>query len=362
MKVGIMSMQRVKNLGSFMQAYGLKSMIESLGHSVIFIDCAEGEKVLCSHNFKVKKNIVFDKFNKFLHVYNVIKFKKLYNYYYDNIFQCELKKYLNIRDDLCRDKCDCLVVGSDEVFNCLNNQFGFSDDIFGGYKNANNIISYAASCGWTKIELLNSAQKDILSASIPNFKSVSVRDENTRKFISCFYNNEIYNHLDPVLVSDFSKFNKKCKYKVKSKYIIIYAYYNRFADRKDINNIKKFAKIKKCKIIAVGSPQYWCDDYAIISPFEIFDFFSNAEYVFTDTFHGTIFSIRSHSKFLTFIRDSNNNKLSDLLNRLSLGDRLCEFSDDIFDVMERSINYNKVDIILEKERKRTLDYLYDNLS
>ncbi len=36
MRVGIMSMQRVVNHGSFMQAYGLKSMIESLGHEVLF--------------------------------------------------------------------------------------------------------------------------------------------------------------------------------------------------------------------------------------------------------------------------------------------------------------------------------------
>lgn len=38
MRVGIMSMQRVVNHGSFMQAYGLKSMIESLGHEVLFVD------------------------------------------------------------------------------------------------------------------------------------------------------------------------------------------------------------------------------------------------------------------------------------------------------------------------------------
>ena len=37
-KVGIISMQRIRNYGSFMQAYGLKSMIEDLGHSVEFVD------------------------------------------------------------------------------------------------------------------------------------------------------------------------------------------------------------------------------------------------------------------------------------------------------------------------------------
>ena len=38
MKIGIMSMQRVVNYGSFLQAYGLKKTVEEMGHHVIFLD------------------------------------------------------------------------------------------------------------------------------------------------------------------------------------------------------------------------------------------------------------------------------------------------------------------------------------
>ena len=38
MKIGILSMQRIKNYGSFLQALGLKMLIEDLGHHVEFID------------------------------------------------------------------------------------------------------------------------------------------------------------------------------------------------------------------------------------------------------------------------------------------------------------------------------------
>lgn len=38
MLVGILSMQRIVNYGSFMQAYSLKKMVESLGHRVVFVD------------------------------------------------------------------------------------------------------------------------------------------------------------------------------------------------------------------------------------------------------------------------------------------------------------------------------------
>ena len=37
-KVGIMSMQRIKNYGSFLQAYGLKKNVENLGYDVEFVD------------------------------------------------------------------------------------------------------------------------------------------------------------------------------------------------------------------------------------------------------------------------------------------------------------------------------------
>ena len=37
-KVGILSMQRICNFGSFLQAYALKKTIEQLGHEVVFVD------------------------------------------------------------------------------------------------------------------------------------------------------------------------------------------------------------------------------------------------------------------------------------------------------------------------------------
>lgn len=362
MKIGIMSMHRVKNLGSFMQAYGLKIIVESLGHNVIFIDYIDGEKNRDILNFKKKKTInkIRDKIQKMLRIRKVIRFKKDFNKYYNELYEKESAKYLNITKKKCRDKCDVLIVGSDEVFNCLNNQYGFSDDAFGGYKNSDKIISYAASCGWTKYEFLTENQREVLSKSVPNFSAISVRDRNTKEFISNFYNGEININLDPVLISDFSLFNKKSKKKIEEKYIIIYAYYNRISSKEEISKIKKFAKQEKCKLVAIGSPQYWCDTYITISPYEIFSFFSSAQFVITDTFHGTIFSIRAHCKFLTIIRESNKNKLSDLLQRLSLEERMYN-SGNISEIIKKEVDYKKVESILAKEKDKAIKYLKENL-
>ena len=63
MEVGIMSMQRVENYGSFLQAYGLKKEIEKLGHTVQFVDyqaelsvvLSEEEQKSGSANRKISK-------------------------------------------------------------------------------------------------------------------------------------------------------------------------------------------------------------------------------------------------------------------------------------------------------------------
>lgn len=48
MHVGILSMQRVENFGSFLQAYGLKELLQTLGHSVCFVDIRPGEFIQTS--------------------------------------------------------------------------------------------------------------------------------------------------------------------------------------------------------------------------------------------------------------------------------------------------------------------------
>lgn len=47
-------------------------------------------------------------------------------------------------------KYDLCIIGSDEVFNCLNtNGWGFTSHLFGNVPEANRVITYAASCGST---------------------------------------------------------------------------------------------------------------------------------------------------------------------------------------------------------------------
>ena len=57
MKIGILSMQRVVNYGSFLQAYGLMNIIKSLGHDVEFVDYTV-EPSLIEVKKKKSKNLI----------------------------------------------------------------------------------------------------------------------------------------------------------------------------------------------------------------------------------------------------------------------------------------------------------------
>ena len=57
MKIAILSMQEVKNYGSFLQAFSLKNTIESLGHTCDFINIIPGRQLpgyKISHFHKVR--------------------------------------------------------------------------------------------------------------------------------------------------------------------------------------------------------------------------------------------------------------------------------------------------------------------
>ena len=113
----------------------------------------------------------------------------------------------------------------------------------------------------------------------------------------------------------------------------------------------------------------FCDEHLKLNPFEGLNFYRHADYVITDTFHGTIFSIINRKPFVTLIRKSmgssygNQEKLQDLLNRLGLRDRSYSQGEDVLsDKLLADIDYDKVFDIIQKERQHTMNYLKENLN
>ncbi len=91
----------------------------------------------------------------------------------------------------------------------------------------------------------------------------------------------------------------------------------------------------------------------------------NAEYVLTDSFHGSVFSILNHKKFVTFNRfmdnskDSRNSRIDSLCSLLGLSER--RYKTDIYETVNRDIDYKIVDQRVSKLRTDSKKYLCDAL-
>lgn len=370
-KVGILSMQRINNYGSFLQAYGLKTMIESLGYETEFVDY-HIEKSLIEE--KTSKNRFSRNLKKGIETFTApgsLKNKLKYIKYKQN-FKNKYIKLLGISSNYnYNPELDSLVIGSDEVFNCIqsNDNVGYSLELFGKDNNARNLISYAASFGNTTLDKLKQYNKtDEIANYLKKFNSISVRDKNSYEIVKELTSISANINLDPVLMFDYkNKLNFKKNENLTEKYMIVYAYNGRIT-KNESTKIKQFAKEKNLKIYSIGGIQDCTDKFIDCEPFEIFNYFCNAEYIITDTFHGSIFSIVTNTDFSTLIRKSvknsygNEEKLSDLLCRLGLKNRISYDINETIKKLNSSIDYTDVNKIIVAERKKTMTYLKNNLS
>ena len=110
------------------------------------------------------------------------------------------------------------------------------------------------------------------------------------------------------------------------------------------------------------------EDFADLTPYDVgpeefVDLVSRAEYVCTDSFHGTVFSIIFGRRFFTFNRFSQsstistNTRIDSLLAMLSLEDRRKTGSEDISECMAQKIDFDRAYEKLEQKQKEAEDYL-----
>lgn len=367
MKIGIVSMQRIINNGSLLQAYALKKTIEKFGNDVEFVDY-KIEKLGINKTQNSNLSTKISKINLIIKNFYLFGYKALYlifgKYKTNKNF---LKDYMQVlslsKEPNYLPKVDILVFGSDEVFNTVQyveQGKGYTWQLYGADNNAGKLVSYAASFGHTTYEGLEKynmldKSKELLS----KFADFSVRDKNSYEIIKKLTGREASINIDPVLLYDFENIEIK-KPQIKD-YILVYGYPGRINDKNEVAAIKEFAKKYNKKLICVNMMQAWCDEFIYAHPFDLLGYFKYADYVVTDTFHGAVISIKYNIPFVQFVRESkgysNNQKVGYLLASFDLKDRILQKSGDLEAVMLKPINYKKVNEILINEKIKAIGYL-----
>lgn len=367
--VGILSMQRVINYGSFLQAYALKKLLENNGAGKIyFLDIIPGRILV--DNPVVKKNICVVYAQK---LFEPGKPFKLISRIKTFLFQKRVAKTIMAAWPLLNleskpsGTLDIVVIGSDEVFNCCQDVlWGYSTQLFGDIPTtvARKIVSYAGSFGHTDLKLLKQYGIEAeVTENLQKLDSISVRDENSASIVSQLTSTKPQIHVDPVLAYGYEKeIENFIENPMTLPYIIIFSYQGRISGKDEVDAIRLYAKLNNLKLISIFCRYDWCDKAVVPeSPIEVLRWFKFADSIVTDTFHGTIFSIITKSRFATLLRPSNTNKLGYLLKVFNLDDRAANPT-NISNILEKSPDYIQTYDVLKSQRYLTDKYIKEILN
>lgn len=345
-KIGIVTFQRALNYGALLQMYALQKFI-SKHFGQYHVEVLDYFSPLCEKECTLKnikgKNIVMSALKKFNFLMKRHKFDEF------------IKKHVNIskRYDTgsiqeAQNEYNVLISGSDQVWNPL---------IIGGdmnyllkFSDVSVKASYAASIGKTE---LSPEDRDLYKNQLKQFKSISVREKSAKKILDGFLeSNNIAVNVDPTLLLPSDHWEKLTVSKKRNRYLMVYQVkYSQALLRK----AKEFAKNKNLEVVYVGpfTKEKGMRYVPAPSVNMLLGLFKNADYVFTNSFHGTVFSIQFSRRFFVdlLFSDGRNDRITDLLSVLHLTSRM-----DL-SLIEQSPDWNFVNEQLEAERQRSLDYL-----
>lgn len=330
MKTGIITFHRAINYGAVLQTYALQKYLNDNGHDAEVIDyrCDHMEsfyKILSVRDKSIKQII-----RGLINFGYAYKKKKAFYKFLDQNVNMSSKNYEKSNIDEANSKYDKFITGSDQVFNYACSKFDknyFLDFV----QDSDKKLSYAASFGMKQVpnEYVEEYRKLLLT-----FHELSIREIDGQKIVRNLIGRETELSVDPVFLlktEDWAELAKKPKLE---HYILIY--------KLNTSNLifdfaRKLAKLTGAKIVAlnfdivdqVKTPDIKGVYSASIE--EFLGYFKYADYVVTNSFHGTAFSVIFHKNFYVEALQKDfkpNDRVESLLNLTEMNGCKIETLDD----------------------------------
>lgn len=350
MKIGILTHQYINNYGAFLQAWALRKAISELfpEDEVQIIDYVNVKHYIINAGgwFRFYKNRETLK-EWFAKVQLPNTFAKARNQEMILSKRCFNARQIN---ELAF---DCIVVGSDEVWNYRDTK-GNAELKFGVGLTCKNLIAYAPSVGKTAAD---EVVPQYVIDGIRKFKRISARDDLTEQLVEQVTGKTPKRVLDPTFLAEFPRAELKAN---RRPYILFY--YCENLPENILNQIFSYAKEHGLAVYGAGECDKRYSEVTVnLTPFEWVEMFRNAEFVFTGTFHGAVFSILNRRQFKVYLtNESRIKKVTALLSELQITNRSIK-EDFCFDLesMKSEINYEKVYDVIEQNRQSSKQYLKD---
>ena len=379
-RIGILAV-RTLNYGSLLQSYATQEIVKDLGYDCDIILYKKTNMVKQGLRLLDKdvRNNTLRSFHK--KIYIKTHGKELQSYFsrktaalvsfIDEYFKSS-PEYRGRKALLAAGKeYDAYLLGSDQVWNPMN----YGGDYFSmsWVPNDKVKIAYAASFGVTEIPKyqIKKTKRDLA-----RIEYISVRETSGQKLIKNLIGRDVPVVADPTILANRRIWDDlKGDRLIKKDYIMCYFLGNNPNHRKLAEELSK-----KTGLPIVTLPhgdEIVKADFGFgeikpqgVGPAEFVNLISNAKYVCTDSFHGTVFSILYKRQFMVFNRytadvngkSSTNSRLSSLLNLLGLENRLYDSNKGVKQDMFEPINFETAHNNIEKLREQSLAYLKNALS
>lgn len=375
-KIGILTFHYSNNYGGVLQALALHNTLKELGHDVEVINYIpqnyKPNNII--GNLGISKNIFLNKLNN-LNVFNMSKKIKIMNKYCDSIINKfnmyrEKNMYLSQQVDenslmSILNNYSAIIVGSDQVWNPTQRKSPIYFLNFGDkYKGKK--ISYAPD---STIKEIYDEDLNTLKIVLSEFDYISVRNDHSYEFVKTVINKEAEIVADPTLLYDFESVEKTKD--EKTEYILTYVLGKEIdgSHNKAIEKIRnKYGNIPVYSI-KIPTMNFELSPFADkvfydLNPDEWISMLRNAKFIYTDSFHGVLFSMKFHKPFLAYYTEKlRSTRFIDLGERYGIEKFIVENVNEIDDkkVLDDLPDYNSIDEIIELQKKLSLEFLKNSL-
>lgn len=340
MKCGIVTVYNSENCGSYLQGYAMAKFLQKNGHEAVFI-----RQDFSDHSASRKNYLT--KLTKTLLRGNITGAKLLIKR--RALFRQAIDQHLQVVEDA--EGLDCCLLGSDVIWDVTGGLFRNHHPFFWGTQFPTKVISYAASIGFSKKEDLE--KMDFIRSSLENMAAVSVRDEASQQLLQPYCDKEIRLVCDPTYLVGREDYDEIAKPTELNKLMFLY-YYGDLpaADREALQAI---AKAEGLKIVTFGSYNAWCDISLPYDPLLFLSIYDKADYIITNTFHGTVFSTIYEKRFAVVNNDKQ--KVLNVLKMCGLSDKMTKTAADYDAILHGTFDYEMARQNIARERKNSLAYL-----
>jgi polysaccharide pyruvyl transferase WcaK-like protein len=369
MKIGILTFQHSINFGAQLQCFALQQILHQEGHLVEIINYtpASSRNSSVIRGIGLKKNgIIKALYFLLIKTYYGKKMKKRFD-------QFQLKHFT--KTPICNETSiakvtkhfDAIIVGSDQVWGPANhstaiNFIGWSPEYQGKR------ISYAPCCAINRVD---DKHKKRLQSLLKQFHAISVRNLETFSFVKTLINIKAPIVLDPTFLYPFEEFKKSFKPPYK-KYIFVYVIGNEITG----SHKQLIAEIKKSRgempvIVAQLSEKHpqlfsWADKtYYSLTPDEWLSLIAQADFFYTDSFHGAVFALKFNINFVAYyVEEKRKSRFVDLSERFFLDKNIITSVDDAIKrgcIQADPADFNKTHLFLNKEVILSQKYLFNSL-